>query len=99
MISDLAGRLKDTLRAEHQPREMLCAKLNCNDRALRFAATELKMVGFNICSSSRETGYWLGTPEEMEALAKEYDSRAMKNLRIAQAIRRGPDLGQMEGEV
>lgn len=99
MITLLAKQLSEILKSDPQTREELCAQLNCDDRSLRRAAAELRNVGFNIASSSHSKGYWLGTKEEMEALANEYDERGWMCYQVAWNIRRGPDLGQMEVEL
>ena len=99
MLSDLAKSLRDTLTIEHQSKAELCDKLHCKERDVRRAAAELRAIGLNVASNSRDNGYWYGTPEEMEIVAKEYDSRAVKCWKTAEAIRKGPDEGQMEVEL
>ena len=96
MLSDLAKDLRDTLTIDHQSREELCEILSCSDRSLRRAVSELRELGINVASSSHDKGYWLGTNKEMEIIAREYDSRAIKDFKIADAIRKGPDKGQQE---
>ena len=99
MLSALAKDLRDTLKTEPQTKVELCDILSCDDRKLRYAAAELRAAGYNIASSSHCSGYWLGSPEEMEIVAMEYESRAWKCQKIAEAIRKGPDLGQLEVKI
>ena len=99
MLSDLAKDLRDTLKTEPQTRADLCDILSCDDRSLRYAVAELREHGLNVASSSHSYGYWLGTPDEMKRVADEYSERAWKCQKIADAIRKGPDMGQMEVEL
>lgn len=67
-----------------------------DERAIRRAVTELRQNGYNIASSSDVEGYWLGSDEDKRRTVNELRSRAMKLLKTADALERGPLNDQME---
>ena len=70
-----------------------------SERDIRRAIAELRHAGFNIASSSDQKGYWLGDETAKQRTIAELRSRAEKLWKTADAIERGPDLGQLEMEV
>lgn len=99
MITLLAKQLSEVLTNKPQRRSELCDRLHCDDRSLRRAVNELRELGFNVASNSQRAGYWYGNEADKERTISEYTARGIKDLRIAEAIKRGPDLGQLEVEV
>lgn len=70
-----------------------------SERDVRRAIAELRDLGYNIASSSDTQGYWLGDEADKERTIKELKSRAMKLLKTADALEKGPDIGQVNMEV
>lgn len=70
-----------------------------SERDVRRAIAELRDLGYNIASSSDTQGYWLGNEADKERTIKELKSRAMKLLKTADALEKGPDIGQVNMEV
>lgn len=78
-------------------RRCLSTKLGLSDRAVRNLITELRYQGVPICSSSQADGYWLARDKkEIEQTAREYRSRAIKQLKIADRMLSFPIDGQVE---
>ena len=92
----LSQELLRTLTDEPQSKDDLKDKLHISEREVRRCITELRDAGFNVASSSHGKGYWLGNESDKECTIKEYRSRAAKLIKTAEALEKGPDLGQME---
>jgi hypothetical protein len=107
-MTSLSRRLLDVLTDEPQSKWELQEKLAerrgkimicpC-ERDVRRAIAELRSLGFNIASSSDQKGYWLGDEVARQRTINELRSRAMKLLKTADALEKGPDMGQLEVEV
>lgn len=70
-----------------------------SERDIRRAVQELRRHGFNIASSSDQKGYWIGDETARQRTIKEYRARANTLLKVADALEKGPDIGQMEMEI
>lgn len=70
-----------------------------SERDVRDAIKELRELGFNIASSSGKKGYWLGDENARQRTIKEYRSRANSLNKTADALEKGPDIGQVEMEI
>lgn len=66
------------------------------EREIRNAVTELRMAGFPVVSNSHMQGYWKGNREDVIRTIKEYRSRERAAHKIADAMEKGPDMGQLE---
>lgn len=108
-MSPLARRVWNLLADEPQSRFDLQSKLAVwtekgiaicpSERDVRRAIAELRDLGYNVASSSDKKGYWRGTKADKERTIKELKSRAMKLLKTADALEKGPDIGQVNMEV
>lgn len=69
-----------------------------SEREIRRSIAELRSLGYNIASNSDHDnrGYWLGSEKDKVRTIKELRSRAAKLNTVADALERGPILGQME---
>ena len=109
-MTELAKRLYDELGDEPISKwdlQELLARPNKNrtmmicpsERDIRRAVAELRDAGFNVASSSDKKGYWLGDEVAKERTIKELRSRATKLLKTADALEKGPDMGQLEAKL
>lgn len=95
----LSQELLRALTNEPQSKEALKDRLHISEREVRRCVKELRDAGYAIASSSRCKGYWLANKIEKEYLIREYLSRIAAEQRTVEALREGPDLGQMEAEI
>lgn len=108
-MTPLAEKVLNMLTEEPQSRYELQGRLAVynekgigvcpSERDVRRAIAELRDLGYNIASSSDTQGYWLGNEADKERTIKELKSRAMKLLKTADALEKGPDIGQVNMEV
>ena len=98
-MTTLSQELLKVLDYEPQTKDELKDKLHISEREVRRCIKELRDAGYAIASSSRCKGYWLASKTEKEYLIREYLSRIAAEQRTVEALRKGPDLGQMEVEV
>lgn len=109
ILSPLARRVYSNLSTEPISRwelQELCATFDEKhkvaimppERDIRRAIAELRSLGFNIASSSDydNKGYWLGDETARQRTIKEYRKRAATLMKVADALEKGPDIGQME---
>lgn len=69
-------------------RAQLVGRTGLGDRAVRDAVRELRRRGIAVVASSRDAGYWLArTATEVEAMEREYRSRAVDEFTTARALR------------
>ena len=87
------------LTNEPQSKWELADKLGCGERQVRRCISELRKSGFNVAANSDGEGYWRGSDSDRRRTVKELRSRAYKLIETANALEKGPDLGQMEVEV
>lgn len=93
-------RIMSMLGCQKVTREELSRCLGINDRAVRQAISELRREGYNICSDSSGSGYWLGSPEETRKTIAQYRRRAITCLKTAIDMEKRLELeGQVEADV
>lgn len=78
-----------------QTSQELHSKLGYSEREIRKAITDLRNSGWNIAATSGTKGYWIGSEEDRKRTVREYRARAYKMLKTAEALEKGPDLGQL----
>ncbi|MCD6350572.1 MAG: HTH domain-containing protein [Armatimonadetes bacterium] len=100
-MTDLAWELLAYLQqygsgaSNAQSRRALAAALDCGDRSLRRAITELREHGYPIVGSPQGRGYYLAaTPAEAEAARRILLSYIRSMARQVRALERGFDLDQ-----
>lgn len=110
ILSPLARRLYNCLSKTPKTKWELQSELTTWDergkepkmppeREVRDAINELRMAGFPIVSNSKSQGYWKGSKEEVMRTVKEFRSRERSAREVADAMEKGPDIGQMEMEL
>ena len=95
-MREMAERLLEVLTNEPKSRDDIKELLSCSDRDVRRAVNELRLNGYNVASSSETKGYWLGNETDKNRTIAELKARAKALIDTADALAKGPDLGQVE---
>ena len=94
--NSMIERLLSILTEHPQSRRVLATRLGVSDRSLRQAVESARLHGYPICSNSMQSGYWIGSDEDVRQTIAEYEARGLKALEVARKMKARQLQGQAE---